>query len=83
MIRPATDDDIRVLVDLWLAASREAHAFVPYEFWLSQADAMRDAYLPGSETFVACDAKGTPVGFVSLVGDGLANAGDRLITVTL
>lgn len=72
MIRLANNDDFPLLVNIWLAASREAHAFISDEFWLSQAKAMRDQYLPGAETYVACDAAGMPVGFLSLVEDSLA-----------
>jgi putative acetyltransferase len=60
------------MVALWLAASRTAHSFVPYEFWSSQADDMREIYLPGSETYVACGEDGAVLGFVSLSANHLA-----------
>lgn len=71
-IRPATPDDTDALVAIWLAASRESHSFVPYDVWLSHADAMRDVYLPAAQTFVAVDSDGRVIGFMSLVGDELA-----------
>lgn len=72
MIRASTPDDTVAIVDVWLAASRESHDFVPYDVWLSHADAMREVYLPSSETYVATDSAGSVIGFVSLAGNELA-----------
>lgn len=72
MIRAATTQDTDAIIDVWLAASRESHAFVTYDVWLSHVDAMRDVYLPDSETYVFCNEPGSVVGFVSLAGDDLA-----------
>lgn len=72
LIREAGAGDIDAIVDLWLAASHEAHCFIPYEFWSSQADDMRDVYLPNSDTYVVCDDPGTVLGFVSISGGHVA-----------
>lgn len=71
MIRPATPNDIPELVDIWLLASIKAHNFVDEQVWQSQVEAMRDIYLPNSETYVyEEDAK--PIAFYSLNDDQLA-----------
>ncbi len=72
LIREAGAGDIAAIVRVWLEASREAHAFIPYEYWVAQADDMRNVYVPNSETYVACDDRGGVLGFVSLIDDHLA-----------
>lgn len=72
VIRPAMPADTDTIVEVWLAASRESHDFVAYDVWLSHADAMRDVYLPESDTFVAADSTGGVIGFASLAGSELA-----------
>ena len=56
---------------IWLAASLEAHAFIPASFWREHAPVMRDYYLPSAEVIMAYDA-GLPAGFCALRGDELA-----------
>lgn len=68
LIRPADPGDTDSIVALWLAASCEAHSFVPAEYWESKAPEMRDVYIPGSETYVAIDDDRV-LGFISLAGD--------------
>lgn len=71
MIRPAESSDTDAMVAVWLDASLRAHDFVPGSFWHSQAQAMRDAYLPAAQSYV--DARdGEVTGFISLVDDHLA-----------
>ena len=61
------------VLEIWLAASLQAHAFVPAAHWRAQVRNMREHYLPLSETLVYCDdATGRPLGFASLVDDVLA-----------
>lgn len=71
MIRAATEGDVEAIIEVWLAASRQAHGFVAEGFWESHADDMREVYLPRAETMVGT-SQGRVVGFVSLVGDDLA-----------
>ena len=65
MIRTLEPQDIDAVVALWLAASLNAHDFIAPEYWQSQVAAMRDDYLPNSETYVF-ERDGSIQGFVSL-----------------
>lgn len=71
VIRKADKRDFEELSNVWLQASVKAHDFMPSEFWESRLENMRDAYLPGSETW-AFESEGELLGFFSLVGDRLA-----------
>ena len=71
MIRPIKPQEIEAVLDIWLAASIQAHDFIEAEFWRSQLDNMRDVYLPASEVFVYEQAGGV-VGFYALYEDNLA-----------
>lgn len=62
---------IKQLVQLWLDVSKEAHSFIPADYWEQRADEMANIYLPQSETYVI--SKGDQIaGFISLVDDYLA-----------
>lgn len=70
---PSPDPLLEGVLDIWLAASLQAHDFVPAAHWRARLRDMREHYLPLSETLVCCDdATGRPLGFASLVDDVLA-----------
>lgn len=71
MIRKYREADIDQILDIWLSASIQAHAFVGSAFWKSKVGEMRDVYIPASETFVF-EADGQIAGFYCLYGDTLA-----------
>lgn len=71
MIRDYRAADIDQVLTIWLSASIQAHDFVPEAFWVSQVEAMRDAYLPAAETRVFEEA-GQVSGFYCLVEAALA-----------
>ncbi|RFA29303.1 N-acetyltransferase [Alkalilimnicola ehrlichii] len=71
MIRSFQADDIEQIIDIWLAASIEAHDFIAPSFWRSQADDMRNIYVPNAETYVYAD-RDTIRGFFCLREDSLA-----------
>lgn len=71
MIRKFNESDMDFVLDIWLAASIEAHDFVDASFWESQVESMRDIYIPASETYVF-ECKSKVVGFYSLNKDNLA-----------
>ena len=52
MIRPYHANDANAVLDIWLTASLQAHAFIAESFWRDQLAAMRDIYLPQAETLV-------------------------------
>lgn len=37
MIRPFKKEDLPVLMDLWLSANMDAHAFIPASYWAEHA----------------------------------------------
>jgi putative acetyltransferase len=59
--------DYRRMMEIWLAASIEAHDFVSGVFWRRHAESMELHYLPMAENY-ACIDDGTVVGFISLRG---------------
>jgi len=62
---------IQQLVTIWLSGSKEAHSFIPFEYWEQRTNDMADIYLPQSETYVI-SMENEVVGFISLVEDYLA-----------
>ncbi len=71
MIRQIKDNDMDAVLDIWLAASLQAHDFVAPSFWESHVKTMRTVYIPASETYVY--AEGAVLsGFYSLCGNILA-----------
>ncbi|WED25644.1 N-acetyltransferase [Vibrio sp. DW001] len=71
MIRRYEEDDVEVVLDIWLSASIQAHNFVAAEFWVSQVDSMRNVYIPASETYVY-EKESKVVGFYALYENTLA-----------
>ncbi|MDQ7987560.1 N-acetyltransferase [Pseudomonas sp. G34] len=65
MIRPYHANDANAVLDIWLAASIQAHAFIAESFWRDQLGAMREVYLPQAETLVL-EEDGQILGFASL-----------------
>lgn len=64
MIRPLSASDLDTAVELWYQASVKAHNFIPADFWHAQRTAMRDIYLPASESWVY-EEQGQLAGFIS------------------
>ncbi|WP_421240367.1 N-acetyltransferase [Aeromonas enteropelogenes] len=71
MIRPLSTADLDAVVELWYQASIRAHHFIPASFWYAQRAAMRDIYLPASESWVY-EEGGQLLGFVSYHQGALA-----------
>ncbi len=44
--------EVDTLVSLWFKASVKAHSFIPEDFWQSQMLAMKETYLPNSDTYI-------------------------------
>lgn len=61
-------DETEVL-NIWLKASEQAHAFAGVGFWCGLVEDMKQVYLPRARTWVCRDG-GSVVGFVCLVGEG-------------
>lgn len=71
MIRAFTADDMNTVINLWLAASIDAHDFVEPDYWHSKIDTVRNDYLPASSTWVYCEDDAVK-GFYSLLENKLA-----------
>ena len=70
MIRPMVHGDIETVGEIWLAASIQAHDFVPESFWRSDLNTMTTVILPHPKTtgFVYVDHD-TIDGFISMGGN--------------
>ena len=71
MIRHMRKEELSEVVDLWLKTSIHSHSFIAKEYWLKNKVAMKEMYLPQSETWVY-ELDGKIVGFYSLVDEVLA-----------
>ncbi len=70
-IRRIGKDEITEAVEIWYEASKEAHSFIPIDYWKANRSTMKYKYLPISETYVAANEQGI-LGFVSLMENHLA-----------
>ncbi|MGA8884466.1 MAG: N-acetyltransferase [Acinetobacter sp.] len=66
IIRKAEIDDTQVILQIWLAASIQAHDFILASFWQSELINMRDTYLPLAENYVI-EENNAVMGFASLL----------------
>lgn len=72
-IRTFSPPDMESVLDIWLRASREAHAFIPDDYWYSKVGEMRSRYLPASQVDVFCDeSTGEVIAFIATVDDYIA-----------
>ena len=68
MIRKHTPDDAATILDIWYQASKLAHPFLDDAFAEQVKTAMRDMYIPNSETWVY-EENNTVLGFISMMGN--------------
>ncbi|MFV5491762.1 N-acetyltransferase [Acinetobacter sp. ASP199] len=66
IIQKAETEDIHPILDIWLNASLQAHAFIPAIYWEQQLLPMHDLYLPLAENYVIKENH-TVQGFASLL----------------
>lgn len=71
MVRTFEPQDMERVLDIWLRASIKAHDFIDASYWQSNVVAMRELYIPASQTIVIED-KSAVQGFCSLLGNQLA-----------
>lgn len=71
MIRRAEAADLAAVLDIWLEANQDAHAFVPAGYWQSCRRLVQEM-LPQAELYVHQDPEGRIDGFAGLEGDYLA-----------
>ncbi|MFS0783986.1 N-acetyltransferase [Bacillus sp. 1P06AnD] len=60
------EEEINIIMDIWLEAAIAGHPFIRDSYWRSQYNVVRDYYLPGSQTYVY-EEKGRIQGFISLI----------------
>lgn len=63
--------DLDRMVEIWFEGSKQAHNFIPEDYWKSNQTAMREEYLPMSQSYVI-EVDGVIRGFISLVDNYLA-----------
>ena len=68
MIRPYDAADLDGLLAVWLAASTQAHPFLPASFHRDGPQLIRDVYIPNAESWVY-ESEGRVAGFISLLGE--------------
>jgi len=66
MIRKHTPNDAQAILDIWYQASTLAHPFLDDAFVEFLKTAMRDMYIPDSETWVY-EENNTILGFISMM----------------
>jgi len=70
MIRAFQAKDLDSVMTIWLDANKEAHPFIPKQYWQENYAAVKRT-IPDSDVFVYQDCQ-TIVGFVGLVGSLIA-----------
>lgn len=68
MIRKYSETEIPALVEIWEQASKIAHPFLDKEFSAKIKIAMKEMYLPNSDTWIYEEAD-TIIGFISMTGN--------------
>jgi len=68
MIRKYTEKEIPKLLEIWEAAALIAHPFLSTEFHEMVKKAMRDMYLPNSDTWVF-EESGNIIGFIAMLNN--------------
>lgn len=66
MIRKYNENEIPILVNIWEQVSKIAHPFLDDEFSEMVKKAMREMYLPNSDTWVY-EESNTIIGFISMM----------------
>ena len=68
MIRKHQESDLEPILDVWHQASTLAHPFLDEAFVEKATKAMREMYIPNSETWVY-EEEGTVIGFIGMMGN--------------
>ncbi len=68
----ANGKEVDEVISIWIESSKTAHDFIAADYWLDQAPAMKEIYLPQAETWIYKDKNGNITGFISLVKNHVA-----------
>ena len=52
MIRKLKNEEIDKIMDIWKESTIKAHNFIDKEYWENNYDAVKNVYIPISDTFV-------------------------------
>ena len=66
MIRAYCEEDADALLNIWLSVNLKAHYFIEGCYWTDNFQAVKEKYLPQSETYVY-EIDGKIAGFVSIL----------------
>ncbi|WP_233968210.1 N-acetyltransferase [Pectobacterium polaris] len=73
MIRPYRDPDLAPLMQLWLKSTTLAHPFIREDYWQESTSAVREIYIPQSQTWVY-EEQGSLIGFISMLEERFIGA---------
>ena len=68
MIRKYTQNEIPILLEIWERAALIAHPFLSSEFHKMVKKAMKEMYLPDSDTWVY-EENGNVIGFIAMINN--------------
>lgn len=71
MIRKLEQKDLEAVMAIWLKGNKEAHGFVPEEYWISHYEEVKKM-LPEAEVYVYEEQQGKILGFAGMTGEYLA-----------
>lgn len=75
MIRKFEDKDIDKVMYIWLTSTIKGHEFISEEYWKNNYDAVKNIYIPMSQTFVyEDDANHQIKGFISILNNNFIGA---------
>ncbi len=73
MITQLSENQIDRVMDIWLAANKNAHGFISEAYWKSHFDIVKNNYLPHSKTYVYMEDSNV-CGFVSVLNSNFIGA---------
>lgn len=73
MIRKLKNEEIDKIMDIWKESTIKAHNFIDKEYWENNYDAVKNVYIPISDTFVYGDGE-IIKGFISIINNEFIGA---------
>ena len=73
MIKALNENDINIIMKIWLDLSMKSHKFIPEDYWLRNYQKIKKEIIPESEVFVY-DDKDIIKGFIILSKDNWIKA---------
>ena len=72
MIREFRENDLDIIMQIWVETNIQAHNFIPKEYWINNYDMVKNM-LPQAEVYVYEDDKTNQIdGFIGLADDYIA-----------